>query len=383
MPARVEQARTVEDVERLASLWDAAGWGREEAERDYLVTRVKLRSEAVAPFGALAVEGERVVAALAGRIEERPLPATVGYRTVYAPRVRILQLVEGGVVASDGSSLDGPLGVVRAMLQNGEIDAVAVPPLPVGSAVHGAFARLGGPLERQPFIRAWQRRRLPVDRPFAELVAERSSRVRLARYARSLDRRLGGELAVEITRDVAGFDRFVAAAEAVAASAYQRALGAGFADTDEQRELSRLSIERGWQRGYALRIDGEPAAYWLCSTYGGTMTTRVTGYDPSREHDRVGSYLMLRVIEDACLDPSLGMLDFGPGDADYKRHFASESLLEQHQFVFAPTLRGRRVNLARSVILGSAGLARALADATGVTGAVRTRWRERLRGRAT
>jgi hypothetical protein len=335
MRARVEQARTVEDVERLASLWDAAGWGREEAERDYLVTRVKLRSEAVAPFGALAVEGERIVAALAGRIEERPLPATVGYRTVYAPRVRILQLVEGGVVASDGSSLDGPLGVVRAMLQNGEIDAVAVPPLPVGSAVHNAFARLGG------------------------------------------------ALAVEITRDVAGFDRFVAAAEAVAATAYQRALGAGFADTDEQRELSRLSIERGWQRGYALRIDGEPAAYWLCSTYGGTMTTRVTGYDPSREHDRVGSYLMLRVIEDACLDPSLGMLDFGPGDADYKRHFASESLLEQHQFVFAPTLRGRRVNLARSVILGSAGLARALADATGVTGAVRTRWRERLRGRAT
>ena len=34
-------------------------------------------------------------------------------------------------------------------------------------------------------------------------------------------------------------------------------------------------------------------------------------------------------IELACADPSLELLDFGPGEADYKRMFSSESRQER------------------------------------------------------
>jgi len=50
----------------------------------------------------------------------------------------------------------------------------------------------------------------------------------------------------------------------------------------------------------------------------------------------------MRVIEDACADPSLDVLDFGPGDAAYKRQFSSDSRVERNVVVFAPTFRGRR-----------------------------------------
>jgi len=379
MPVRVEQARTTEDVERLAALWDDVAWRREEAEREYLLARVRLRAEATAPFGAFALDGERIVAAVAGRIEHRPLPTGIGYRMLYAPRVRMLQLVDGGVVAESGDEAQPVLAALRALLESGEIDAVAVPPLPVGSTLHRSFAELGGPLERQPFIRPWLRRRLALPESFDEFVAASPSRVRLARYARSLDRRLGNGLAVEITRDPSGLDRFARDADAIAAATYQRAIGSGFADTPEQRELLRISLEHGWQRAYMLRNGDTPVAYWLCSTYRGTMTTRATGYAPKHEHDRVGSYLLLRVIEDACRDPGLHTLDFGPGDADYKRHFSSESHLEQNLLVFAPTFHGRRVNMTRGAILGGVELARRLTDAAGLTGGLRKRSRKRLR----
>ena len=48
----------------------------------------------------------------------------------------------------------------------------------------------------------------------------------------------------------------------------------------------------------------------------------------------------MRVIEDACADPALDVLDFGPGDAAYKQQFSNESREERNVVVFAPTFRG-------------------------------------------
>jgi hypothetical protein len=381
MAVRVEVARTFADVERLAPLWDAIPWRREEAEREYLLARVRLRTDAVAPFGAIAHQSGRPLAALAGRFERRQLPAMVGYRTLYAPRVRVLQLVDGGIVAEDTVALGPLLDVLRTTLASGEVDAIAVPPLPVDSPLYRAFSALGGPLERQPFVRAWLRRLLVLPDSFDEFVASRSRKIRFGiRYdtKRLLDA-LGDDLAVEIVRDPSGLDRFVHDADTIASTTYQRAVGAGFADTHEQRELLGIALERTWARAYTLRHAGRPIAYWLCSTYGDTLTLRTTGYVPDLARHRVGIYLLLRVIEDACADPVLRVLDFGPGDAAYKLQFSSENHFERNLLVFAPTLRGRTVNLARGAILGGSQLARTLADAAGVTGAVRKGWRTRLR----
>ena len=145
--------------------------------------------------------------------------------------------------------------------------------------------------------------------------------------------------------------------------------------------MTRVGLEHGWLRAYVLYRGDEPIAYWLCSVHRGTVLLRTTGFDHAYSSHRVGVYLLMRVIEDACADPGLHVLDFGPGDAPYKRHFSSESLQERSIVVFAPTARGRRINGLRTVILGSALLARRAADATNLTERLKGRWRARLRGR--
>src|SRR5262249_40248357 len=97
---------------------------------------------------------------------------------------------------------------------------------------------------------------------------------------------------------------------------------------------------------------------------------------------RVGVYALMRVIEDACADPELRVIDFGPGDAPYKEQFSSRSTVERSIVVFAPSLRGRRINASRTAILGSALLARRVLDAGGLTDRVRSGWRARLKQRA-
>jgi CelD/BcsL family acetyltransferase involved in cellulose biosynthesis len=93
----------------------------------------------------------------------------------------------------------------------------------------------------------------------------------------------------------------------------------------------------------------------------------------------VGVYLLMRVIEDACADPTLHVLDFGPGEAAYKQQFSSESWEERNLAIFAPTFRARRINATRSAVLGAVRLVRVVLDSAELTERLRAGWRRRLR----
>jgi Acetyltransferase (GNAT) domain len=379
-PLRVEIARSAAELERLRAGWEALRWGREEAAFPYFVARLQSRPGVIGPLAALVSDAGGPIAGLAARLELRQLSTAVGYRVVYAPEVRALQVVDGGFVG-ERDGIEALVGVVSEALRSGEADVALLPPLELGSALAVAVGSLGGPLTRQPLVASWTRRLLALPANFDEFLVSLShkSRKGVRRDARRLEEVFDGRLSLAVLRDQADLEQLVGDADRVAASAYQRGLGAGFAATAEQRELARVGLEHGWVRGYLLYLDSHPIAYWLCSVYDRTILLRTGGYDESYAEHRVGIHLLMRVIEDACADQSLDVLDFGPGDASYKQQFSNGSREERDAVVFAPTFRGRRINLTRTAILAPARAAHAALESANLT----DRTRARLRGRGT
>src|SRR5471032_1085442 len=98
---RIQIARTVEEIEELRAALVLLPWEREEAELDNFLTRLRARTNAIGPFAIVVYRENEPVSALIGRIESRELKTSVGYRVVYAPSLRVLQIVDGGVVAVD------------------------------------------------------------------------------------------------------------------------------------------------------------------------------------------------------------------------------------------------------------------------------------------
>jgi hypothetical protein len=215
---------------------------------------------------------------------------------------------------------------------------------------------------------------------FDEFLASRRRKIRFGiRYdAKKLLEAHGDDLSVAVLSSPDDLDRLVADLEAVAATAYQRALGAGFADTEEQRAVARVGLERGWARAWVLYHRATPIAYWLCSLYRRTLLLRRTGFTPSYAPLRVGIYLLMRVIEDACADGEIDVVDFGQGDASYKRHFSNECYDEAALTIFAPTFRGRRTRIVRGTITGGVAVARRALDRAELTDRIRSTWRRRL-----
>src|SRR5262249_14735800 len=141
---RVETARSVEEVEGLRTLWERVPWESDGAVLDLFLARVRSRPGVIRPFAAVVVDGDEPVAAAAGRVEATALRTSVGYRVLYAPTVRMLRVVDGGLVAPVPAAVAPLLGALDATLARGEAEAVTLPALPVDSALFAAVSRLGG-----------------------------------------------------------------------------------------------------------------------------------------------------------------------------------------------------------------------------------------------
>ena len=164
----------------------------------------------------------------------------------------------------------------------------------------------------------------------------------------------------------------------MSATTYQRALGVSFGDTQKDRQRTRVSFEHGWFRGYVLYLDGVPRAFHHGELYRGRFRHGRPGYDPDYAHLRIGTYLLLRVFEDLIAHPEASVVDYGVGDADYKRRFGTRSWREGSVVVYAPTFRALRVNVIRTTLLGAVRLAKRIFGKGATYQRIRREWRRRL-----
>ena len=137
-------------------------------------------------------------------------------------------------------------------------------------------------------------------------------------------------------------------------------------------------MNRGWFRVYVLYVGGAPVAFWQGSVYARTFFTGTPGYDPAFADYGIGRYLLVRVIEQLCEDDEVDLIDYGFGDADYKRRFGNESWEEADVVLFARRFRPLRINVTRTVLASALRVAKSVLTRVGVAKRLKRRWRSRL-----
>ena len=81
------------------------------------------------------------------------------------------------------------------------------------------------------------------------------------------------------------------------------------------------------------------------------------GYNPALSSYKPGLILFLNVLESLCADPSIDMIDFYFGDAEYKHRYGTEHWPEAWIHMFAPRPCPIFINALRSSAAGvNAGL---------------------------
>ena len=84
-----------------------------------------------------------------------------------------------------------------------------------------------------------------------------------------------------------------------------------------------------------------------------------------------------RMVEELCREGGLEWIDFGFGDAEYKRHFGDDSWLEEDVLVWAGRPRPIRLNLTRTALRSADRSARFVLERGRLLARTRRLWRDR------
>jgi CelD/BcsL family acetyltransferase involved in cellulose biosynthesis len=377
---RVTVARTIEDVERLRDVWEAMEPERLTADLDYHLTVLRHAPTVVRPHVALLERDGNPVALAVGRVEEVELTARLGYKTVLRPRVRALTIAQGGLLGADAQTAEPLYAALSGALAEDKLHVLRLRLLGVDEPVHELARKRPGLLTRQHLGVQVERWRARIPASFDEYLSARSSKTRsnVKRYGRRLEERFGDGVDFRVFRTPNELEELMRDTEAVHVKTYQHGMGAGLKGTELERRLRELAAARGWFRAFVLYLDGAPAAFWHGTAYRGVFYTGPTGYDPAHRDLRLGTYVLGKMVEELCGE--VDWMDFGSGDAEYKRHFSDENRLEEDVTVFAARPRAVAINMAQTTVRGASRASKAVLAKSGRLRSARRAWRGRLAG---
>jgi len=368
------------DVAGLRDEWESLPSEALTADFDYFHTVLASEPSMLEPAVLTVARDGRTEAMVIARFERVPLSFKLGYKRIYEPVVRALTVIYRGFRGElDAVTSSLVVRELTNVLGEGEVEVVVFRRLDTQHPLYPAATTEPRLLVRQLYTRVGVCRERSLPDSFAAFMESlsKSTRTGVTRYAKKLEREFGDRLELRRFVDPGELDTYLAHADAVAARSYQRGLGVGVRDEPAQRLRAQLSMERGWFRAYVLYVDGSPVAFCGGDAYAGRLYYGIPGYDPAYGEYRVGTYVLMKMIEDLCEDDRVHVLDFGPGEAEYKRRFGDRSWHEADVYLFAARPRPLFVNVARAAILGTSdGLASA-ARTAGVVGRVKRRWRDR------
>lgn len=377
---RVVVARTVGEVEALRPLWERLGAGNIDADIDYFLAVVRSAPDVLGPH-VLHLErpGRQDLVVVARRVDQR-VPLRIGYRRVATLRLRALLVSFDGILGvRSEDDHDAALAAVRAELGRGAADVVVFQKLPADSALW-RVARTGVPPAQRAASAPVAHHRLTTADSLDALLDQRpsKSRQRIRREMSRFRRDHAGRFEIRrldsaegVTDDSAQLERDI---EAVAALTYQRNLELGSVRPSVQSALLATARDRGWLRAWMLYLDGRPVSFWWGMRYGPAFEPGSTGYDPAHHDAGVGTFTFLQMVDDLCHDPQVEVIDFGFGDAEYKRRFSTSVEDSRDLRVYARRPRAMLVRAATAAV-ALAGTAVQRLRSSRWADALKRRWR--------
>lgn len=323
----------------------------------------------------------RLVTLVVAHLVDTAVPWRVGYGRIGASRARVIEVLRGGLLGDTSlECLEVAFDRLRAAMKELRVDAIAARHVVADSPAHAVFTKRPGWFCRDRLAVATANGQMTVPSSFAEFTKAQSKREREdnRRYEKRIRAQFGDGVRVEHLASAGDIDRFATAVESIARKTYQRGLGAGFHDSPQERARWAVAADGGWLHASVLWLGDEPAAFCTGFAVGETLWLEHIGYDPAHRRLRPGIHLLHRVIEQIAIDGRFRAIDFGIGDADYKRRLCSAWQTDVTVWVFAPTWRGLWLNGMRTSTNALYRLGHTMLDRLGLLDRFKRRWRRAL-----
>ncbi|MCG6538303.1 MAG: hypothetical protein L7F78_27195, partial [Syntrophales bacterium LBB04] len=134
----VKIARNVEEIQQLGSTWESLQW-HPNASLHYFLRLLEIRPSIERPHVTMLLECGKPRALLVGRIERAPFHINIGYRTIWSPSMRFLNINYGGVLGDVSLPCsDILIAELIEVIKRGEADIVYLNHLNINSPLYSS-----------------------------------------------------------------------------------------------------------------------------------------------------------------------------------------------------------------------------------------------------
>jgi len=324
----------------LMEFWQAQAQ-HATSDPDFFSMVVSLRENVLSPLVFLVREKGVPVTALICRLEKTQIPARIAYFKLARFSLRSITAVYGGLIGTDTPAIRRKLlDTVFHELRRGRADVATLSMLRADSAfVQSVDAlsianwRLKYSLLREHFVF-----QVPAKPEDILLAKPSKTRSKIRYYMRRAEKNLP-DLQVNRVDSSADIDQMMRDLESVASKTYQRGLGAGFHNNEEWRALLNLGFEKNWMEVWTLSTGAECISFIIGLKYKGRYLIYAKAFDPGYSDDRIGTYLQIKLLEDIVRQGECAIVDYGFGEAEYKRQFSTDNWPECNVLIAAASIR--------------------------------------------
>jgi CelD/BcsL family acetyltransferase involved in cellulose biosynthesis len=298
---------------------------------DYILARLAIEPSNI-PFVVAVRRGPQLRAVAPFYVAQGQLALRFSVCKVLGWAVRFARLFGDGLQVTSGEDeRECILEAFRALLAHRELfDLVAFDSLPTHGPLWDATAdpRAGaGNWRRYPASAQLEiRHQIVFPATYEEYLASLGSRTRqnLRRMTRKLCQDRRGRLERITTPEQV--PAFLEAVDRIFRETWQAAtFGYWQRNRPDQVQFFQTIAQRGWLRSYLLYDGDNPLAFDIAFQYRGVFYAYEIGFAQRAAEASPGTVLMHLFIEDLFREQTPRLLDFGGGDAAYKRSFCNAS----------------------------------------------------------
>jgi CelD/BcsL family acetyltransferase involved in cellulose biosynthesis len=373
----VELLTTFEQIASVREEWQT--WTCfPETDPDFVRIIIQSRPEAKAPCVMVLRQTGVVQALLIGRIEICRLNSLPTGAAAIQPHLKVLRVLYEGLLGDwTEQNIDTCLREIKQGLSRGDWHAVHFHMLnlrsPWWTRAEKMFPRYCRGSIAPP--NAHWTAKLP--KSYRDYFQSLDSRVRknLNRHRKRLESEFS-DLLVKRFDQISDLEAIVNTSEAIIAKTYQQGFTTGWSSEEMKRRVA-LWLGKGQFHAFFLYVNGQPCAYEHILKYRGGAYGMGTAYDPAFRSFSVGRYIQMKALEEIWKDENdITRLDFGFGDAEYKRELCQICEQEADMVLFGSRPVSIWGNAMRTLEIRGVQLIKHALKSTGMFSAIKSRWRE-------
>jgi hypothetical protein len=347
----IRTIKSLEELESIRGKWEE--WQNcPNNDFDHYQLVCRMRHDSVSPHVEIVERDGDISAILIARLENTVFSPSIGYFKPLRVRTKSLTVLYQGLlggidVAEDQEIYQLMVHHLRSFLVSRQADMVSFHLLPENSPLLKALDNYLSPLYLEKNAQSTPHWMMIIpEKPgfiLKKMRAKHRSWINSRR--KKLELAYPGNVVWKWMSSFDNIPEITARLEVVAASTYQRGLGAGFVNDEEFRQRYSLFAKRGQLRVQMVEIEGKVRAFWIGMVYKGVFHSSATGFDPELRDYEIGT-LMFISMTDELVREGVSKIDFGLGDAFYKERFGDQNWMETTVHMFAPNFKGTLLSLS-------------------------------------